>query len=72
VDLSLCLAVIVLLSILLIVASVWINTLLNKLMSRNYYDYVVTKNQESHHVPESEKKVKVHNPEDFEDLGYLS
>lgn len=71
-DLSLPIIVIFFLSLLLIVAGVWINTLLNKLMSRNYYDYVVTKNHESHKVPESEPKVKTHNPEDFEDLGYLS
>ena len=50
---------------------VWINRLINKLMSRNYYDYVVTKKVTGEVEGSKTKTPEIH-PEDFEDLGYLN
>lgn len=48
----------------------WINRLINKLMSRNYYDYKITQsvNLKQDAAP---KTVKIYEDE-IEDLGYLN
>lgn len=55
----------------IIMQQFFIHKLINKLMSRNYYDYEVTQgvNKES---PKNSQQMKVPVEQDFDDLGYLN
>lgn len=52
--------------------SFWINTLINKLMSRNYYDYEITKKLTKPNDNVSNKELRIPAEETGDDLGYLT
>lgn len=61
----------ILMSLVVGLQAVWINKLLNKLMSRDYRDYVLT-NQTQINSKKADTIKMQQDPAEFEDLGYLN
>lgn len=64
-------AILIFQSLIILILLYWVNTLLNKCMSRSFYDYQISKGMAKSEKSGSMNKVDLKEESDAEDLAYI-